>query len=313
VIIPVDEVVVDDPRYAEYKVKNPTGYCPYQAQVTKRVPVYDTARLPSFLNAFGLLASDVVMASSVPQRPRAATTRQARLVGSQARAFKFDPNGRGEASDHYWQEADVDLTKVTEGVYVEISKWKFVGSVLGTKPMEFKNWLRKFESAGFKLPDTGLIGVKTADMKKFQTAKNWITVDKYVTRVLKDAWQSKDFQLCYRILNQHEEEDYLRSLAGFNSKSSLSPKFKSLVARLHDIMERANKVHAYTGLVGYVADAAWQKEMNTRDSAVTDLVREATTRYPLLPYLVSTRYSHRDAPENSVIEYARLIDNNEGK
>lgn len=305
VIVPVDEVVEDDKRYTDYKAKNPTGYCPYLPQIPRRKPVYEKARLQAFLDAFGILEKDVVMASAVPQRPRQVTERQARLVGSKARAFSFDEKGYGVAADCYWREAEVDLAKTDESVYIELNKWQFVNSKLAVKPAAFKVWLGKFRKTGLDLPASGLIGVKTADMKKFQKATNWITLDEYATKKLRELWQSKDFQLCYKALTLFNEEAYFHKLATFAAADGVASDFKKIVTDIGKVIENSSKSYNFGVCVSHLTDAAWNSELTTIDSGTQDLVSQATKRYPLLHAL----FGDRCPTTKAVIQYAQLIDN----
>jgi len=308
VIVPIREVEETDPRHAEWMVRHPSSLNnPFNPKILKRKPTFDKGKLPEFLKAFGIEESDVTMCSTVPQRPRAASSRQARLVGSKARAFSFKTEAWGSAADRYWDEAEVDLAAVKEGVYVQLDSWHLVNTVLGKRPREFKSWLEDFTGAGLTLPQ--LIGVKTADIKKFEKASNWITLDQYVLRTLKEKWADPEFQLCYKTWLLHDHDTYFEHLAAFQDKKGLSAGFKKLVEQIHKVVTTGPTTrHFHTCLPG---SADFYGETQTVDGVTNALVTQALKSYPLLPALLADRPSHWTVPYKAVIEYCKLIDNQE--
>lgn len=298
---------------------------PHPATVKGLVNVYDAGRLQGIVDGLGILNSDVTLASNAPQLPRVHNPHRSRLAGSKARAFAFKPYIASEACDQYWDEAEVDLDSVTEGVYVEIRKWTLRTKVTQGIPRDSSNperphamttWFKKFELLGLKLPDPGLIGVKTADIKKFQDAKNWITIDQFAERELKKYWKANpSFHKSYQIAHYFDHQDYFNQLSYlWNRASSMIPTgpFRSMLEEVVHVTEERDKAFAFKRCSEGLWDDQWRLELTTGGKEAQALVNNATQRYPLLPILYENRNS-RNVPNDEVINYSKLIDNQKGE
>lgn len=334
-IVPQIEVEIPNKAHAEFEklmLANPSYYTHnhHTKTIKEYINSYDGSKLQAALDAFGLLSSDVVMASNAPQLPRAQSARRSRLAGTKARAFTFKRNGYGEACDRYWDEAEVDLESVSEGVYVEIHKWMLNNSTVTggiteiegetavpERPHAMLEWLKRFEQLGLLIPGPGLVGVKTADIKKFQEAKNWMTIDQFAARELKKYWtKHKDFHRTYHVVHCFEHKQYFDHLEEFRSRYGAQVpdgKFKSMLADVNTVVTDRQRAWAFKRCVDGIVDAAWKAELTTCGNEAQALVDSAVERYPLLPILYNERYSTRHVPHTEVLKYAKLIDNQKGK
>lgn len=280
------------------------------------VLTYQPDMLPQLCDVLGIDVNRIENVSTIPNKTRT-DYRKSRLAGSKARAFKFKPYERGQANDLYWDECDVDLSK--PGVYVEINKWRLVAQLSNTTPrfnrcVEFKAVYESLQGLGIKFPDDALIGVKSSDLKKFQKASNWMTLDAFIQKEVLAQWnKSTDFQFAYRLLKRLENKArYIRILTDYvmNSRGTGSCKWSNRFHEMVKKLDAANKqtavVHRFDGFQSIVPDDV-RKALETKDPDVEVLVTDVTERYPLLLNLFDGRH-HSYLNRTAIAEYTQLID-----
>lgn len=296
--------------------------------VMEKVPTvsHDTSKLKAFCDSLGLDLDDVQMVSSIPDKPRDPSSRRGRLVGSKARAFLYNSAEYGYQNDLYWNEYECDLAGTPEGVYVEIALWQFKNSVLAEKPRDFKDYKYGLAELGIKFPEDKLVGVKTADLSKFQKASNWKPLDAWVAEKLKEVWDEPDFQFAYKLF-YHERhrlswcdmetdlESYFRELTRLPEHKFVNcPHWTDTIAKLKAALEYTKKAAKFKNCLIDGLSPELDKAVLSTTKEVEALVDASVTRYPLLTalwerYHNSRLYSRLPA----VIQYVQLIDNHEVK
>lgn len=274
---------------------------------------YDKSKLQQFSDSLGINLSDVQMVSSIPNRPRSANARERPLVGSKASTFLFNVQAdeSWKASDRYWSEYTCDLTAAKEGVYVEISQWQFRNCRVSIKPREFLHYMMKLRRLGIDLPNQQLIGVKTADLAKFEKAKNWKTLDDWIVEKLNELLANDDFRFAFHVLKHPRADvEFLKELTRLpRNKFSHSPTWLQMIDSLQRVINLATKVYAFDDLKLVWMHELDKKLLTTSDEAKA-LADMSVTRYPLIRLLLTNHYTTNLRPyADQIAHYVKLIDN----
>jgi hypothetical protein len=289
-----------------------------------------------FYDKTGLTAADLTPASTIPKRDRNAPNRRegrlSSLTGSKARAFQFKTSGASGYSDSYWTESDIELDEPDLGVFVEVNRWNPEGTVLATAARDLRHVLKYIEELGFDLPDGGLVGIKTAHVKKFDAHPNWVRLDQWVRDQLAEFWQAdSDFRYAYEFFQADREDQsrvgFYRSMVKKLQKDKLLAE-DSFLTRFYALFDRIYKwekaVGSFHNLSGVLTDFLRSPEPSGQFSLVmpsgNDKNRKVLTyeerlhkEYPLFPVIWKSMYGNTLFNEDkkdtaAVAEYIRLVD-----
>lgn len=287
-----------------------------------------------FYDAVGVVATDMIPASTIPKRDRNSAPnrvggRQSSLSGSKARAFQFNVKGGGY-SDSFWAESDIELDEADLGVFVEISRWNPEGTTLATKASELKTVIGRLEELGVDMPDGGLVGIKTAHVKKFDEHQNWVRLDQFVRDRLTEFWLAdQDFRYAYEFFrSEREDQNRITSYRNIVKKLEKSKALdkENYLVRFFTLFDRLYKwekmVRPFLLLSEVLTDFSHSPDFNGQFSLVMpsgyDKAKKPTyadrihQQYPLFPLIWSNNYGTFDIPnkksEAHVAEYIRMMD-----
>lgn len=268
--------------------------------------------------ALGTTPDKFKLVSSIPDKPRVprvAQPRAARLKGTEAHAFKFlSDKYSGHSADHYWDEClNFDLTSVKEGVYVEISRW----NLQNCKGLDVNKLLEAFKYAPHLFKGLEIIGVKTADLDKFQKASNWKTLDTYLEEKSKELWAQPCVPLAYSICTNRDYAfgNFIATVLDFDSKLKVKGQvWNDYVAHLRTLqtaLEVASTLEQGAALnldFQVLSEMALSKYWGNGHDYYgepedwTTPVQALRNKYPLL-----NTYSRHDSEDKPLIEYLEAV------
>lgn len=292
-------------------VKEPDGEDYYKNPIFKEKISFepaDVARLPAFFTGLGIDVEPKKL-SEVEKPERAKVERKrSRLTGTKARAFKFIKARIYGTSDEHWEETEVDLSK--PGLYVEISAWRPVTKCLGPGPQNIYGMIENFAELGVTFPE--IIGVRTAEIEKFNAAEPWEELEDFCKRELRRVWDEThilqmafdmdrtpygervQFEQCTKVLRDFPELE--------------GTLFGRTAVQMHNILALEKHVDAfrtlYHKLANYENYAIRTQSYNSKGPFIDYIVEQYERTFPLL-----SRLNYFD---EEVVEYIKLINEKKG-
>lgn len=165
-------IVVNDGLGAE-------NVCRYLAEQNKNFKVYQitTEKYDEYKKSNFLRDEVVKFVSKVYPTIKNTITRKKYGVYSTCKIFKFV---KGTSTNTYWKEEDINFDD--GGVYVHINRYN---PVITGMNITTENLYSFYSDIQKVIGNFELIGVKSADVERFQKSKLWVSFDEYILSKLK--------------------------------------------------------------------------------------------------------------------------------
>lgn len=270
-----------------------------------------------FADGLGIDVSQIERASTIPKRIRTykanpnPNVRRSRLAGSKARAYTLK-DGYSTYSDECWDEAEIDMNE--GGVYVELNRFNPVDP--NVKTYDFKNILKTYATI-FEKDFGRVVGVRTANLKKFKNSDDWLTVREVIHHDILELWENNpDFRYCHWLCEK--ASPYRSDVEYDDSFFALVETIKALLPnadvapwmwKLAVAVERFHKwkptVDRLKGLGYFFTSDELKHRVEPR---YVDLKAKMRERYPML-MMVYDRRSYIDADEMPLlVDYITLVE-----
>lgn len=286
-----------------------------------------------FCEHVGIKGEDIYSCSEVPRHKKKSGPRAAKNRMPAGSTFAYNPSRYAYKRDEYWNLAD-NLDFDAGGVYVEINRWEVCGeedlpalefgdiNIHGKKywasePKKIRDLNERLVNLGISTPR--IIGVKSAAIKKFKDADQWMSYGEWVldrvNAFMKSSSFAKDVSDYITWYNSDRETNIYNQIARatINIEDSDSP-LKKLVdfSRIADKIgeDIINQVDVINNVIyflyGHTNDL---KKINLNDDKIGGLMEESDKRYADLLNVVIPRYvSFTEEKANSFVQLVNLID-----
>lgn len=270
-----------------------------------------------FADGLGIDVSQVERASSIPKRIRTYKSnpnpnqRRSRLAGSKARAYTLR-DGYSNYADECWDEAEIDMNE--GGVYVELNRFNPVDPAV--KMYDFRSMLKTYAKI-FGKEIGRIVGVRTANLKKFKNSDDWLTVREVIHHDILELWENNpDFRYCHWLTKQSEpygsnieyDETFFTVINGIKE---LIPDADAApwMWKLAVVVERFHKWKSAVDDLRFLNSFFTSDELKHRvEPKYVDLKAKVRERYPMFMLRYDCR-SYFDADElQQVVDYITLVE-----
>lgn len=257
-----------------------------------------------FLDETGI-GEVVIKSSTLPKPERQNKVSSVRVREKKASLVKFNRKSWGKILANYWDSAEVDLDE--GGIYVEINHYKVKNFNKREEmdPSELNRYLKNIESLVVD-DDIEIYGIRSMDIPKIQRKGNWIKLDDYIRKVLKDNEELKE-----KLVGKFKWNN-LTSLSNTVILSVIDEKGIEPDSRLGRFFQECreaaeaakdNKSSCYQTL----SEDMGQFFDNTGNlHGLKEECKKITSQFPLLRYLEA--YGHNDGFRASLMDYLKSKD-----
>lgn len=241
-----------------------------------KVIIYDSANV-KLIDELGLPAYKNIKASSLPKVKYNKNGQSRPKV-----VYLFSSQG-SNSKTQCWHT--VELTSVTEGVYVELDMWdvKTFGS-----GWRVASYLKALKNTGYNI---NIYGVRKAALKKVRSNPKWVTLEEKLRQVQKENAGDKDL-----ILHYEEYQNY----AGLK-------KLKNLLTGI-DLSKLIDKIEYVEKNATRFANLSSIMSFGQADRPTTQAVElgEIEKKYPLL-FFIMRNHGSETWPKDNLVNYIKLI------